>query len=103
MYVPSNTLRLALLRVFAEAGANAGEALGFPEIARNWARTGLRDHDLRIAIRELLESGELRSTQQDGLLGFFINTAAQHPLHRIEADPGLARYSRGRAPAHAWD
>lgn len=86
MYVPSHTLRLALLRVFNDAGARAGDGLSFPEMARSWARTGLRDYDLRVAVRELLESGDLRSMQRNGMLGFALSMAAQHGLHRAEGE-----------------
>ena len=82
MYVPSHTLRLALLRVFTEAGERAGDGLSFPEMVRSWARTGLRDYDLRVAVRELLESGDLRSMQRNGVLGFALSTAVQHGQHR---------------------
>ena len=78
MYVPSHTLRQALLRIFTEAVANPGESLSFSEIARTWSRTGLRDHDLRIAVRELVESGDMRPLQRNGTLGLALNPAALH-------------------------
>ncbi len=78
MYVSSHTLRQALLRIFTEAVANPGESLSFSEIARTWSRTGLRDLDLRIAVRELVESGDLHPLQRNGTLGFTLNAAGPH-------------------------
>lgn len=76
MYVSSHTLRLELLRIFAGAGSRAREGLGFTEIARQWAYTGLRDSDLRAAIHELMEGGELLSRQHDGVLSFALRNGA---------------------------
>ncbi|MDE0854332.1 MAG: hypothetical protein OSA97_07910 [Nevskia sp.] len=100
MYTPSTTLRLALLRVFAEAGARSGDSLGFPAILRGWARTGMDDHELRVAVRELLESGELRGTQHDGVLAFALDTSTSHGPQRPH---GGLRLAMAGASAQSWD
>lgn len=102
MYIPSTTLKLALLRVFAEAGARSGDSLGFPAILRGWARTGMDDHELRVAVRELLESGELRSTQHDGVLAFALDASALHGLERPHGELRLA-VAGASAAAQSWD
>jgi len=90
MYVPSHTLRQALLHIFTEAGAHPGQGLSFSEIARTWSRTGLRDHDLRIAVRELVDSGALHPLQRNGTLGFALNAASPHGSPRLRSELQLA-------------
>lgn len=97
MYVSSHTLKFELLRIFAGAGLRARDGLGFAEIARQWARTGLRDSDLRAAIHELMESGELLSLRRDGVLSFALRTAAgldqsEPALQRATADADTAGF-----------
>jgi GH24 family phage-related lysozyme (muramidase) len=91
MYVSSPTLRVELLRIFAGAGARARDGLGFTEIARLWARTGLRDSDLRAAIHELMEGGELLSQQRDGALSFALRLGAGLDLAEPTLEPALQR------------
>ena len=92
MHVSSQTLRSALLRIFADAGNSAREGLNFPDIARRWAATGLRDSDLRAAVHELLESGELLSLQRDGILSFALNSAPE--CYGSELQLGLVESTR---------
>jgi hypothetical protein len=90
MHISSHTLRSALLRIFADAGARAREGLSFTEIARDWGRTGLRDSDLRAAIHELMEGGELLSLERDGALSFALaGGAGWMPDFGYGPEPGL--------------
>ena len=82
MHISSHTLRFALLRVFADTGARSGDCLTFPEIACGWAATGLRDSDLRVAVNEMLESGDLVSLQRNGALGLALSATMYQRLYR---------------------
>ncbi len=90
MHISSHTLRLALLRIFADSGARAGDCLAFPEIACAWAETGLRDSDLRVAVHELLESGDLLSMERHDALGLALTAAAHQGLYRPDGELQLA-------------
>lgn len=65
MQISPQILRLALLRVFAEAES---ERLEFAQVSSLWPRTGLRQSDLRDAVRELLDSGDLLGSGADDTL-----------------------------------
>jgi hypothetical protein len=80
MRVSSHTLRLALLRIFADAGSSAADGLAFPKIQQGWFTTGLRESDLRAAVHEMLECGDLRSLQRDGVLGFALAASSGHSM-----------------------
>jgi hypothetical protein len=88
MQISSSILRLALLRIFAEAGARGG--LSFPEISQHWRGTGLRDADLRYAVHELMESGDLQCREEEGLLHFTLGSDAQLGLHHAQGELQLA-------------
>lgn len=90
MHVSSQTLRLALLRIFADAGARAGDWLAFPEVACAWSATGLRDSDLRVAVHEMLESGDLLSLERDNALGLTLSWAQYQRLYRHDGELQLA-------------
>lgn len=59
MHISSQILRLALLRIFTEAGVSAGTSLSITQLSARWPETGLRTADLRDAVRELMDSGDL--------------------------------------------
>jgi len=92
MQISSQTLRLALLKLFAEAGAQAADGLAFLEMARSWSATGLRDSDLRVAVHELLESGDLTSEERDDTLCFALSAAARDKLMRPDGELQLANF-----------
>ena len=111
MHISSHILRLALLRIFADAGVGAGDSLSFPQISRRWPHTGLRDSDLRDAVRELLDSGELVGSGQDETLNLTLSPEALRTLREPYGVLRLAtfedeatlfmakhRYPSGRAP-----
>jgi hypothetical protein len=74
MHVSSHTLRLALSRIFADAGARAADGLDFPEILQSWSDTGLRESDLHAAVHEMLESNDLRRVERNGVPGLALET-----------------------------
>lgn len=68
MHISPKVLRLSLLRLFAEAAVGPDGRLSFAEISTRWPHTGLRNSDLRDAVRELVDSGDLlASGENDGL------------------------------------
>lgn len=101
MHISSQTLRLALLRIFADAEARAGDCLPFPEIACSWAATGLRDSDLRVAVHEMLESGDLLSMERHGALGLALSAAAYQWLNRPDGELQAASLSEKAALVNA--
>ncbi len=101
MHISSRTLRLALLRIFEEAGARANEGLAFPEILRSWSHTGLRDSDLRAAVHELLDSGDLRSVERDGMLAFALDASTRGQLRRPGGELQLATLEDETTLMHA--
>ncbi|MDE0856643.1 MAG: hypothetical protein OSA97_19690 [Nevskia sp.] len=90
MHISSQTLRLALLRIFADAGLRAGDWLAFPEVACAWSATGLRDSDLRVAVHEMLDSGDLISLERDSALGLALSTSQYQRLYRQDGELQLA-------------
>lgn len=109
MQVSPRIFRLALLRIFADAAGNGAE-LSLEALSRAWKSTGLRESDLRYALHALIDSADLRCTEQDGSLYFSLARPAQRALHEqggelraasIEQESTLlhARYrERGRSP-----
>jgi hypothetical protein len=73
MQIASTTLRLALLKVFVDAGAKPGSWLAYPDIDTAWRRTGLRGDDLRDAVHQMLEGGELLAAQRGGVLSLALS------------------------------
>jgi hypothetical protein len=103
MHIPSDTLRRALLRVFAGCGADAGQRLAFAEIERGWRGTGFRGSDLRDAVHEMLERGELRCAQEQEVLGFALAPTAAAGLARVaQDDPLLLRAGMRARNGAAW-
>lgn len=83
MHISSHILRLALLRLFAEAGARAGDWLSFAELGERWVETGLRTADLRTAVNDMMEAGDLVSSEHEGNPGF----ALSHGGYRAVMEP----------------
>jgi hypothetical protein len=73
MQIASSTLRLALLKVFIDAGARPGSWLAYPDVDSAWRRTGLRGDDLRDAVHQMLEGGELLAGHRDGVLSLALS------------------------------
>jgi hypothetical protein len=51
--------RLAILKIFEDAGVPAGEVRSVREIAQAWPRYGVRSSDLAPALESLLDEGAL--------------------------------------------
>jgi hypothetical protein len=90
MHISSHILRLALLRVLSDAGMLADDWKSFVEIGDHWRDTGLRAADLRTAVNELVESGDLVGSERDGLLGYTLGGWARHSLHKPDGELELA-------------
>jgi hypothetical protein len=86
MHISSHLLRLALLRVFAEAGVRAGDWLSFSEMGERWRITGLRASDLLAATRDLEESGDLIKMERDRALLFTLSESAHRDLGRHDGE-----------------
>ena len=86
MHVSSHILRLALLRIFAEAGVRAGNCLSFVEIGERWTNSGLRAADLRNATRDLVESGDLISLERNSALVFALSEWAYRALYQPDGE-----------------
>jgi len=79
-HITSHILRLALLRIFADADIGAGDRLDFTQISARWPQTGLRNSDLRDAVRELLDSGDLVGSGHSETLSLALSPAARRGL-----------------------
>lgn len=92
MHISPQILRLALLRLFAEASADAGDKLSFGRISALWPQTGLRTADLRDAVRELLDSGDLVGSGGDEALSLSLSPAAARGLREPYGELQLASF-----------
>jgi hypothetical protein len=90
MQIASATLRTALLRVFGDAGARAGAWLAYHEVAAAWRGTGLRGDDLRDAVHQMLEGGELLAADRGGVLSLALGNGLLESLARPGAELRLA-------------
>ena len=70
-----------------ESGARAGGWLAYSEIAAAWQRGGLRGDDLRDAVHQMLEGGELLAADRDGVLSLALGSGALDGL--MPPGPGL--------------
>jgi hypothetical protein len=86
MHISSHILRLALLRIFADAGSRAGDCLSFAAITKGWADTGLRESDLRAAVRDLVESGDLVRAERDGTPGLALSAGGYHAVSQPDGE-----------------
>lgn len=77
MHISPKVLRLSLLRLFAEAAVGPDGALSFAEVSMRWPQTGLRGSDLRDAVRELLDSGDLQASGEDDGLHLHLNLSPE--------------------------
>jgi len=84
MHISSHLLRLALLRLYAEAGVRAGDWLSFVELGERWSETGLRATDLRAAVDDMVEGGDLLASEREHMLGFALSASA----YRAMMEPG---------------
>jgi hypothetical protein len=67
MQIDSNTLRLALLKIFMNASLPVTSWRAYAEVARDWKSTGLRGSDLLDAVHEMMGKGELLSSDLNGV------------------------------------
>ncbi|HZR35005.1 MAG TPA: hypothetical protein VFA75_06485 [Nevskia sp.] len=84
MHISSHILRLALLRLYAEAGVRAGDWLSFVELGERWTETGLRATDLRSAVDHMVEGGDLVASEREDQLGFALSAGG----YRAMMEPG---------------
>jgi hypothetical protein len=112
MLISSTTLRIALLRIFNNAGADADDGLAFYDIATAWTSTGLRNSDLRDAVNEMVECGDLRTGEREGALCFSLTAEARRRLldpagglllRATVEDEAALLYVRQRVPAAPAD
>lgn len=101
MQISSRILRLSLLSLFAEAVEHGGDSLSLAEISRRWATTGLRGSDLRDAVHELMESGDLSCRQCGEEMRLFLGTDARQGLHHERGELFLATLEQEAAMLHA--
>lgn len=92
MHISPKVLRLSLLRLFAEAAVGPDGCLSFAEISMRWPQTGLRGSDLRDAVRELVDSGDLRATGQDDGLRLSLSPEALRGLREPYGELHLASF-----------
>jgi hypothetical protein len=85
MQVAISTLRPALLKAFMDSGARGGSWLAYSELATAWQRSGLRADDLRDAVHQMLEGGELLTSDRGGVLSLALGSGVLESL----AHPGL--------------
>ena len=85
MQLAISTLRPALLKAFMDSGARGGSWLAYSQIASAWQRNGLRPDDLRDAVHQMLEGGELLTSNRDGVLSLALGRGVLESL----AQPGL--------------
>lgn len=84
MFVDSRTLRLALLKIFTQS-RTPGAWRSYSEVADAWRHTGLRGSDLRDAVHEMMEGGELLSSERDGALSLTLSPVLLQSLMQPEA------------------
>jgi hypothetical protein len=83
MEISPKALRLALLRLYQEAGLAADQPLSAGGLGVAWKQTGLRSADLEQAIQALLARGELRGNSHEG---YAITSAGQASFAGLETD-----------------
>lgn len=92
MHISSKVLRLSLLRLFAEAAVGPDGSLSFAEVRMRWPQTGLRNADLRDAVRELVDSGDLRASGEDDGLHLSLSPEAMRGLREPYGELHLATF-----------
>jgi hypothetical protein len=75
MMIQGNVLEQALAQVFD--GKSAGEKLSLAEISTVWNTVGLRNSDMRDAIREMIESHCLETQSHHGGLEFVLTRCGE--------------------------
>ena len=92
MHISPKVLRLSLLRLFAEAAVGPEGCLSFAEVNMRWPHTGLRDSDLRDAVRELVDSGDLLASGEDDGLHLSLSPLALRGLREPYGELHLATF-----------
>lgn len=85
MQIDPSTLRLALLKIFMNASLPVTAWRAYGEIARDWQSTGLRGSDLRDAVHQMMEGGELLSSDLNGVLSLALAAGMEQALTRPKA------------------
>lgn len=86
MYITSHTLRLALLRILAEAGMRAGDSLSLVTLRERWLQTGLRASDLPAVLQDMVDGGDLLRSERDDGLRYALSACAYGELHRPDGE-----------------
>ncbi|HWY25787.1 MAG TPA: hypothetical protein VNX47_12760 [Nevskia sp.] len=60
--------------------------MSFVELGERWVDTGLRTDDLRTAVDDLAESGDLIPSERDSLLGFSLSGWALRSLAQPDGE-----------------
>jgi hypothetical protein len=92
MHISPKVLRLSLLRLFAEAGVGPDGCLSFAELSLRWPHTGLRAADLRDAVRELVDSGDLLASGEDDALHLSLSPASLRGLREPYGELQMASF-----------
>jgi hypothetical protein len=92
MHISPKVLRLSLLRLFADAAVGPEGCLSFAEVSMRWPQTGLRGDDLRDAVRELLDSGDLLASGEDDGLHLSLSPEALRGLREPYGELHLATF-----------
>jgi hypothetical protein len=85
MMIDSGTRRLALLKIFMNSALPVTTWRAFSEVAWDWKSTGLRGSDLRDAVHEMMEGGELLTADRNGVLSLALTAAMEQTLTRPKA------------------
>jgi hypothetical protein len=83
MEISPKTLRLALLRLYADTGLEVGQALSAGALTIAWKQTGLRSTDLDQAVQALLSRSELSGSLHEG---YAITAAGQTCFAALDTD-----------------
>ncbi|HZR34995.1 MAG TPA: hypothetical protein VFA75_06435 [Nevskia sp.] len=92
MHISPQILRLALLRLFADASLSPGDRMDFTRLSALWPQTGLRTSDLRDAVRELLDSGELVGSGEGETLTLSLSPAGRCALSEPYGEVQMASF-----------
>lgn len=84
MQVSSGTLRLALSRILRDREARPAQPIPMAALEQAWAFTGLRQADLRDALRAMMEEDILRAVEKDGALAFALTPDGYGQLYHAE-------------------
>ena len=114
MIVTHSTLEKALLRIFREQNMEAYSSLPFRELQGFWSYTGLRQSDLRDAVRGMFEQNQVDFQNDGGGLAvvltpdgaehlrdseFHLSSALRDTVDKVSLHKARKRISSGRPAA----